>query len=215
MDQGVGHEVKRLREERGWSQAKLAVEANMSVSGVSMIENGQRNLTTTTLAKLAGALGVEVADLFPKGQSRLPFDPSDNEEAREWHLVGYVHPWIRLLDSLSERREQAAAEGMFSLDTYMEVGETIENVQNAAYSLIEGLKRHQGLDALQGSIGHRFRQSLIRSADAEKAAALSALRIYGQDQFAHARKARQAVGQDNREADDSSAGQNTSSRGAG
>ena len=55
MDQGVGHEVKRLREQRDWSQAKLAVEAEMSVSGVSMIENGQRNLTTTTLAKLANA----------------------------------------------------------------------------------------------------------------------------------------------------------------
>jgi transcriptional regulator with XRE-family HTH domain len=72
MDQGVGHEVKRLREERGWSQAKLAVEADMSVSGVSMIENGQRNLTTTTLAKLANAFSVEVADLFPKGQLPLP-----------------------------------------------------------------------------------------------------------------------------------------------
>jgi transcriptional regulator with XRE-family HTH domain len=72
MDQGVGHEVKRLREERGWSQAKLAVEADMSVSGVSMIENGQRNLTTTTLAKLANAFSVEMADLFPKGQLPLP-----------------------------------------------------------------------------------------------------------------------------------------------
>ncbi len=72
MDQGVGHVVKRLREERDWSQAKLAVEADMSVSGVSMIENGQRNLTTTTLAKLAKAFGLEVRDLFPLGQAPLP-----------------------------------------------------------------------------------------------------------------------------------------------
>lgn len=74
MDQGVGREVKRLREERGWSQAKLAVEADMSVSGVSMIENGQRNLTTTTLAKLAGAFGLEIADLFLKAEAPLPFE---------------------------------------------------------------------------------------------------------------------------------------------
>ena len=71
MDQGVGRRVKELREGRGWSQAKLAVEAEMSVSGVSMIENGQRNLTTTTLGKLAKAFGVEIADLFPKGQASL------------------------------------------------------------------------------------------------------------------------------------------------
>lgn len=72
MDQGVGREIKRLREEKNWSMAKLAVEADMSVSGVSMIENGKRNLTTTTLAKLARALEVEVRDLFPLEQPRLP-----------------------------------------------------------------------------------------------------------------------------------------------
>ena len=72
FDQGVGAEIKRLREEREWSMAKLAVEADMSVSGVSMIENGKRNLTTTTLAKLATALGVEIRDLFPLEQAPLP-----------------------------------------------------------------------------------------------------------------------------------------------
>lgn len=78
LDQGVGGEIKRLRNERDWSMARLAVEADMSVSGVSMIENGKRNLTTTTLAKLAGAFGIEVADLFPKAQAPLP----DFEERR-------------------------------------------------------------------------------------------------------------------------------------
>jgi transcriptional regulator with XRE-family HTH domain len=72
QDYGVGREVKRLRESRRWSQSRLAVEAKMSVSGVSMIENGHRNLSTATLAKLAEALGVEVGDLFPKGQAPLP-----------------------------------------------------------------------------------------------------------------------------------------------
>jgi|SRR5215207_10584372 transcriptional regulator with XRE-family HTH domain len=72
QDQGVGREVKRLREARGWSQTRLAGEAGMSASGVSMIENGHRNLSTETLAKLAKALGVEVRDLFPLGQPRLP-----------------------------------------------------------------------------------------------------------------------------------------------
>lgn len=78
IDQGVGGEIKRLRSERDWSMAKLAVEADMSVSGVSMIENGKRNLTTTTLAKLARAFGVEVADLFPKAEAQLPLDYQEN-----------------------------------------------------------------------------------------------------------------------------------------
>lgn len=78
VDQGVGARIKRLREEREWSMAKLAVEAEMSVSGVSMIENGKRNLTTTTLAKLARAFGVEIADLFPKAEAPLPLDFADS-----------------------------------------------------------------------------------------------------------------------------------------
>lgn len=72
QDQGVGREVRRLREARDWSQTRLAVESGMSVSGVSMIENGHRNLSTVTLAKLARALEVEVRDLFPLGQAPLP-----------------------------------------------------------------------------------------------------------------------------------------------
>ena len=91
VDQGVGAEIKRLREEREWSMAKLAVEADMSVSGVSMIENGKRNLTTTTLAKLARAFGVEVRDLFPLAQPPLDFDAEElttteevDAEIRQW-----------------------------------------------------------------------------------------------------------------------------------
>ena len=85
QDQGVGREIKRLREERAWSQAKLAVEAEMSVSGVSMIENGQRNLTTTTLAKLARAFGLEIPDLFPKAQAALPLEDAEQRGAAEPH----------------------------------------------------------------------------------------------------------------------------------
>src|ERR687898_944277 len=85
QDQGVGREVKRLRKAKGWSQTKLAVEASMSVSGISMIENGHRNLSTTTLARLAEALGVEVVDLFPKPQAPQPSleDAAQSEALQE------------------------------------------------------------------------------------------------------------------------------------
>jgi transcriptional regulator with XRE-family HTH domain len=83
MDQDIGHVVKQLRDERGWGQARLAVEAKMSVSGVSQIENGKRNLSTATLAKLADAFGVEVADLFPKAQTSLFTQPA-SKEVEEW-----------------------------------------------------------------------------------------------------------------------------------
>ncbi len=97
--------MKELREERNWSQAKLAVEADMSVSGVSMIENGQRNLTTTTLGKLARAFGLEVADLFPKAEEPLPF------EAEEQRRLHYLKPWARYVNLLANNVERLVENG--------------------------------------------------------------------------------------------------------
>ncbi len=113
----VGHEVKRLREERNWSQAKLAVEADMSVSGVSMIENGRRNLTTTTLAKLARAFGVEVADLFPKPRAYF-VPPEEGEEPDIVTLRLYNFRLLeendRLLQEVTRLRRQLEKAGLES-----------------------------------------------------------------------------------------------------
>jgi transcriptional regulator with XRE-family HTH domain len=76
----IGQEIRRLREARGWSQAKLAGGADMGVSGISQIETGARNPSAVTLAKIAAALEVEVADLFPKEQAPLPLNPLGAEE---------------------------------------------------------------------------------------------------------------------------------------
>jgi transcriptional regulator with XRE-family HTH domain len=76
----VGQEIRQLREAKGWSQAKLAAAADMAVSGVSQIETGARNPSAVTLAKIADALEVEVADLFPKDQARLPFERDDLQQ---------------------------------------------------------------------------------------------------------------------------------------
>lgn len=80
---GVGQEIKRLREARGWIQAKLAVEAGMAPSAVNQIENGKRSPSANSLNKLARALDVEVADLFPKGQSPLPLSDVAGPELLE------------------------------------------------------------------------------------------------------------------------------------
>jgi transcriptional regulator with XRE-family HTH domain len=74
----IGREIRRLREEKGWSQAKLAGAADMGTSGISQIETGARNPSAVTLSKIAEALGVGVADLFPKGLSSSP-EPTFND----------------------------------------------------------------------------------------------------------------------------------------
>jgi len=79
----VGREIRRLRGARGWSQAKLAGDTGMGVSGISQIETGARNPSAVTLWKIAGALGVEVGDLFPKAQSPLPFGEAAGRSPEE------------------------------------------------------------------------------------------------------------------------------------
>jgi transcriptional regulator with XRE-family HTH domain len=66
----IGREVRRVRTERGWSQAQLAEAADMSVPGISLIETGARSPSGVSLGKIADALDVEVGELFPKARRR-------------------------------------------------------------------------------------------------------------------------------------------------
>jgi transcriptional regulator with XRE-family HTH domain len=69
-------QLKRLREERGLSQVKLAARADLNPATVNQIERGARNASPGTLRKLAEALGVSLVDLiegnYPKGQAPQP-----------------------------------------------------------------------------------------------------------------------------------------------
>jgi transcriptional regulator with XRE-family HTH domain len=65
-------QLRKLRRERGLTQAQLAVQAGLDPSSLSQIETGARRPNTRTLEKLAGVLGVEVRDLFPLAQVPLP-----------------------------------------------------------------------------------------------------------------------------------------------
>ncbi len=124
----VGREVRRRREERGWSQPKLAVEAGMAVSAVSQIETGKRRPSANSLEKLAGALEVEVRDLFPLEQPRLPDVPPVKayfvppEEGEEPDTVTLQFYYVRLLEERDQllqkvrRLEREKAEAMKQLE---------------------------------------------------------------------------------------------------
>lgn len=77
----IGEEVRRRREELGLTGAQLAERAGMAPSAVSQIETGKRNPSSTSVVKLAEALGAEVGELFPKAQAPFPFDAPDEDVA--------------------------------------------------------------------------------------------------------------------------------------
>ena len=60
--------VRRLREERGWSQEELAFESHLHRTYISGVERGVRNPTVLVLQDLAGTLGVPASMLLEPPQ---------------------------------------------------------------------------------------------------------------------------------------------------
>jgi len=60
----LGRNVRRLREEKGWSQEDYADRAEIHRTYVSDIERGRRNPTVTVVEKLAKPLGVTAGSLL-------------------------------------------------------------------------------------------------------------------------------------------------------
>ena len=60
----LGAAIRSLREDRGLSQEDLAHISNLHRTYVSQTERGERNVTLTTVLRLADALGVDGAELL-------------------------------------------------------------------------------------------------------------------------------------------------------
>lgn len=60
----LGSNVRRLREEQGWSQEDYADRAEIHRTYVSDIERGRRNPTITVVEKLAVPFGIAPGDLL-------------------------------------------------------------------------------------------------------------------------------------------------------
>ena len=57
--------IRELREEKCLTQTALSEKSNVSRATIWKLESGEDEITTTTtLMKIADALGVEVTDLF-------------------------------------------------------------------------------------------------------------------------------------------------------
>ncbi|WP_374453730.1 helix-turn-helix domain-containing protein [Phenylobacterium sp.] len=60
----VGRNIRRLREERGLTQEKLAVDAGIDLTYLGGIERGKRNPSLLVIVRIAGALDVLPRDLL-------------------------------------------------------------------------------------------------------------------------------------------------------
>jgi transcriptional regulator with XRE-family HTH domain len=59
----VGFNIRKIREEKGISQEKLAHLADLHRAYIGQIERGEKNIGIRNLEKIAKALGVKLRDL--------------------------------------------------------------------------------------------------------------------------------------------------------
>lgn len=72
----VAWNLRRHRVNRGLSQEKLAVDAQIDRTYVSSLERGLENPTVAILDKLAAALSIPIADFFrPPSRGERPPEP--------------------------------------------------------------------------------------------------------------------------------------------
>jgi len=98
--------IRQLRKERGLSQVKLAVMADMDPATLNRLERGTGNPNLKTMERVADALGVEVADLLPKAPRRSPSEPTLNDALGEERRLGYLRAWRAFVYKLIQRWEE-------------------------------------------------------------------------------------------------------------
>jgi transcriptional regulator with XRE-family HTH domain len=59
-----GERLKALRKAKGWSQEKLALEADMDRSYIGGVEQGRRNISLINICKLAKTLKIHQSELL-------------------------------------------------------------------------------------------------------------------------------------------------------
>lgn len=65
-----GRTVRRLRMERGYSQAEFAGRCNLERAYMGMVERGEVNASVRTALKIASCLGLSLTALFREVERR-------------------------------------------------------------------------------------------------------------------------------------------------
>src|SRR5436305_12081681 len=66
-DAGIGELVRQLRDQRGWTQERLARQAGITITCLSNLERGAtRDPNIETVVGLAAAFGLEPGELDPR-----------------------------------------------------------------------------------------------------------------------------------------------------
>lgn len=67
----VGDNIRRLRRERGWTQAYVAENLGITAPFLTMVESGQRGMSLELIESLGELFGVPVSSFFVSHESKI------------------------------------------------------------------------------------------------------------------------------------------------
>jgi transcriptional regulator with XRE-family HTH domain len=87
----VGETIRQVREGRGWTQARLAKEAQITQAALSQLELGRRSPMMTTLIAIADALNVTLDALAGRhvaGSAQHYVALVNGHDSKTWYAAG-------------------------------------------------------------------------------------------------------------------------------
>lgn len=131
----LSKEIKKMREERGWTQEKLADIADINVKTIQRIESGE-NASTSTLNCLANAFNVEVKDLKNKTtekEGRAENDSNDMKFLKRLtsgqaivKVFSGVHAFAYDHDELNEEENELVSNFYQMINDYIDIWDCFE-----------------------------------------------------------------------------------------
>ncbi|UIF86110.1 helix-turn-helix domain-containing protein [Cupriavidus sp. UYPR2.512] len=104
LRQTFAHNLRRLREERGWSQDDLAERLHTDRTSISRIERLAPNVALDKVAQSAVALGVDARQLLSTGIHSVRTGPTHHGVSPSPQLVGAAVRRLREAGDISQRQ---------------------------------------------------------------------------------------------------------------
>jgi transcriptional regulator with XRE-family HTH domain len=85
----IGNRLRRLRKERGLTQAELARQIGIQQSDLSRMEKGEYRVSLDNLFKILGVFDLDLADFFGEKHDRADFEqqPLSRQDMKILHLL--------------------------------------------------------------------------------------------------------------------------------
>lgn len=104
LQRSLGSRIRELRSEHGWTQEQFAEFCGVHRTYMGHVERGEKNVSLSTVLRVANALGVRVAELFGRGSALPEQTPALTKPGASGVPLGRLDV-NRILDELQSQRK--------------------------------------------------------------------------------------------------------------